>query len=310
MASLGKLTNAFLQASQETTITLANLNFNFALIKYDAPEEYKGLGESLSTRRKIAAEDGSIHITARKLTSLFRSIIPSVPNLIKAYGIRASEIAALPFLNPQGSARQGIFADHVGADGTSIWASATSGKDAVTIHLLACMLARIWKREQAIPIWMEFVEQRKALLQTSIAEADGQFQVDDLAATRIELSRSELDEWDSSARAWLQTADAGQKLPQTQLRLIVDNISLPVSTSRNIYTAITDAWTSAMRTLESLIKGAPQRIDNGAVLLGLSAWHLYPDILLAGTNQLVTQSDPLVSSGGVITVGLRNKNED
>lgn len=102
----------------------------------------------------------------------------------------------------------------------------------------------------------------------------------------------------------------GQKLRQTQLRLIVDNISLPVSTSRNIYTAISDAWTSAMQTLESLINGAPQRIDNGAVLLGLSAWHLYPDILLAGTNQLITQSDPLISSGGIITVGLRNKHED
>ncbi|KAI0147171.1 hypothetical protein GGR57DRAFT_493955 [Xylariaceae sp. FL1272] len=310
MASLGKLTTAFLQASQETTLTLANLNFNFALIKYDAPEEYRTLGESLSTRRKIAAEDGSIHIAARKLAALFQSIIPHVPNLIQAYGVRASEIAALSDLNPRGNARQGMFADHVGADGTSIWASATSGKDAVTMHLLACMLARIWQREQAVAIWTELVEQRKAFLHTTVAENGEPFQLSDLAASRIELSRSELDEWDSSARAWLETADAGQKLRQTQLRLIVDNISLPVSTSNSIYSAITEAWAGAMQALESLIQGAPQRINNGAVLLGLSAWHLYPNMLLAGTNQHITQSDPLVNPGGIITVGLQNTAEN
>ncbi|KAI5456012.1 hypothetical protein BGZ63DRAFT_397289 [Mariannaea sp. PMI_226] len=120
MASLGKLTNAFMQVSQETTLTLANLNFDFALIKYDAPEEYRGLGNSLSTYRKTSAEDGSLHIAARKLTALFQSVIPPVPNLIQAYGTRASEIAASPELNPQGNARHGIFADHIGADGTSI----------------------------------------------------------------------------------------------------------------------------------------------------------------------------------------------
>lgn len=311
MASLGKLTNAFMQASQETTFTLANLNFNFALIKYDAPEEYRGLGESLSTRRKVAAEDGAIHMAARKLTALFQSVIPPVPGLIQAYGVRSSEIAALSDLNPQAaSARQGVFAEHVGADGTSIWASATSGKDAVTLHLLACMLARIWTRELAIPIWTELVEQRKAILHTSMTQIDGPLQVSDLAASRIELSRRELDEWDSSARAWLQTADAGQKLRQTQFRLIIDNITMPVSTSKNVYSSIMDAWTSAMQTLESLIGGAPQRIDNGATLLGLSAWHLYPNILLAGTNRHVNQSDPLVSPGGIITVGLQNRTGD
>lgn len=65
-----------------------------------------------------------------------------------------------------------------------------------------------------------------------------------------------------------------------------------------------------MKGLDSLIQGAPQRIDNGAVLLGLLAWHLYPDILLADTNQYVKQSDPLISSGGVITIGLKNRDDD
>ncbi|KAL7945338.1 hypothetical protein V8C42DRAFT_322840 [Trichoderma barbatum] len=310
MASLSKLTNAFLSASQETTFTLANLNFNFALIKYDAPEEYRALGESLSSHRRKAAEDGAIHIAARKLTALFQSVIPPVPKLIQAYGLRVSEIAKLPTVNPKGTLKQGIFADHVGADGTSIWASATSGSEAVTMHLLACMLARIWKREEAIAIWTEFVQQRKMYLQSAITECDGPMKISDLAASHIELTRTELDEWDASARSWLQTADEGQRLRQTQLRLIIDNISMPVWTGGNIYSAILEAWTSAMETMENLIKGAPHHISNGAILLGLSAWHLYPDMFFAGTNQYINQSDPLVNPGGLMSIGLTNKVDD
>ncbi|PON23268.1 hypothetical protein TGAM01_v207795 [Trichoderma gamsii] len=310
MASLSNLTTAFMKASHETTLTLANLNFNFALIKYDAPEEYHALGESLSSHRRKAAEDGAIHVAARKLTALFQSVIPPVPKLIHAYGLRVSEIAKLPTVNPKGTPKQGLFADHVGADGTSIWASATSGSEAVTMHLLACMLARIWKREEAIAIWTEFVQQRKLHLQSGITECDGPLKISDLAASHIELTRTELDEWDASARSWLQTADEGQKLRQTQLRLIIDNISLPVWSGGNIYSAILEAWINALETMESLIKGAPHHISNGAILLALSAWHLYPDMFFAGTNQHISQSDPLVSQGGLISIGLTNKTED
>ena len=110
--------------------------------------------------------------------------------------------------------------------------------------------------------------------------------------------------------AWLQSADEAKKREHTQFRLLVDNLSLPVSTSATVYAAIMEAWIKAMKALDSLIQGAPQRIDNGAVLLGLLAWHLYPDILLADTNQYVKQSDPLISSGGVITIGLKNRHDD
>lgn len=200
MASLGKLTGAFLQASQETTVAFANLNFDFALIKYDAPAEYRGLGEALSSRRKAVAEDGTLHITARKLSALFQSAVPECPNLIRAYGLRASEMSKRPDVNPRGTAAQGIFADHVGADGTSIWAAATSGKEAVTMHLLACMLARIWRREEAVSIWSELAQERKMHLQATVGSSDASFKMSDLAASRIELTRSQLDEWDSSAR--------------------------------------------------------------------------------------------------------------
>lgn len=62
--------------------------------------------------------------------------------------------------------------------------------------------------------------------------------------------------------------------------------------------------------MESLIKGAPHHISNGAILLALSAWHLYPDMFFAGTNQHISQSDPLVSQGGLMSIGLTNKTED
>lgn len=114
----------------------------------------------------------------------------------------------------------------------------------------------------------------------------------------------------TSFRSWLQTADEGQRLRQTQLRLIIDNISLPVWTGGNVYSAILEAWTSALETMENLIKGAPHRISNGAILLALSAWHLYPDMVFAGTNQHIKQSDPLISTGGLMTIGLTNKTEE
>jgi len=198
MASFGNLTNAFLRASQETTIALANLNFDFSIIKFDAPKEYQGLGDSLSRRRKVAAEDGAIHITARKLGALFSGVTPDVPNLIRAYGLRASEVAKLPAVNPKATSGMNIFADHLGVDGTSIWAAATSGNDAVKIHLLACLLARIWRRDEAVSIWYELVEQRKTLLQS--VKSDNSVNLSDLTASRVDISRSQLDEWDASAR--------------------------------------------------------------------------------------------------------------
>ncbi|KAH6653268.1 hypothetical protein BKA67DRAFT_569058 [Truncatella angustata] len=108
-------------------------------------------------------------------------------------------------------------------------------------------------------------------------------------------------------RAWLQTADEAKKVQQTQCRLIFDNLSLPVSMQSKVYDAIIESWTSALKTLERLIQGTPQRIDTGAILLGLSAWHLYPDIILAGTDQYVKQADSLITPGGTVTIGLRSR---
>lgn len=70
-----------------------------------------------------------------------------------------------------------------------------------------------------------------------------------------------------------------------------------------------DVWIAAMNSLECLIQGKPQRLDHGAVLLGLNSWHLYPDIVQPNLNRYIKQNDPLIKAGGVITLGLESKED-
>jgi hypothetical protein len=61
-----------------------------------------------------------------------------------------------------------MFSDWVGVDGTSIWAAATSGLSAISVHLLACMIARMFTGSESTSIWHELVEKRKDQLLKSI----------------------------------------------------------------------------------------------------------------------------------------------
>lgn len=133
---IGRFTAALASAVNENTITAAQINFDFSLLKFEAPLEYQPFGDALTKRRRKDAEDGDQHVTARKLAALFKSTIPSTPELLKAYGRRVSEVSAMEAYNPRGTERDGGFAQHVGADGTSIWAAATSGQEALALHLL------------------------------------------------------------------------------------------------------------------------------------------------------------------------------
>lgn len=195
MTSFGRLTASLLNLSQENTIALANLNFNLSLFKCDAPLEYHALGESLSKSRRTAAEDGHLNDVARKLGALFESEIPDVPDLIRAYGHRASEIATNTDVNPKGTAKDGAFADYVGADGTTIWATATSGGNVVTMHLLACMIANLWKRDEAVALWRELIKQRTKLLRERAGAG-----LYEAMLSRITIESNQLADWDASAR--------------------------------------------------------------------------------------------------------------
>lgn len=64
-------------------------------------------------------------------------------------------------------------------------------------------------------------------------------------------------------------------------------------------------WVKAMEVINQLISGVGQTIQSGEVLLGLAAWHIYPDMLILGrTTTNVIQKDPLVLLGGNATIGL------
>lgn len=261
MSSIQKFTASLLSGSPEATAALANLKFDFSLFKVEAPIEFKPLGRELSEQRRIAAEDGTPHITARKLGALFQRLLPSTPNLVRCYGRRASNIASSPLANPKGTNADGIFADQIGIDGTSIWAAATSGAESIAVHLLACMLARLWSGAEATSIWAELVAERKKELMKP--DQGNLFHMSSLTTAQINLTRDQLAEWDASARAWLRNADEAQRFRQKQLMLIINNINIPVNRWMDVYPSVLSAWTSAMETTEKLISGMPQSVQDG-----------------------------------------------
>ncbi|KAK8106960.1 uncharacterized protein PG998_008973 [Apiospora kogelbergensis] len=309
--ALQQLSASLLTAKQETNVGLATINLDFSLVQVQPPKEFMGIRNEISPLRRASAEEGQPHVTARKLGALFQQWLPRTPNLIRAYGTRACEIAGTPKVNPKGSRADGLLAEHVGIDGTSVWAAATSGPDAIAIHLLACMLARIWSSAEATAIWAELVADRKSEL-AAVDETDPLCHLSRQLA-KVTISRDQLKEWDSSAQNWIAAADEAMKVKQTQLRLIVNNVSLPVNNHPKLFQNVLQTWKSAMVAVDNLILGMPQSVENASVLLGICSWHLYPDMLaLHQSPTPVAQHDPLVSPAGILTIGLQmqhaNKN--
>ncbi|KAL9093936.1 MAG: hypothetical protein Q9165_003859 [Trypethelium subeluteriae] len=305
--AFNKLQASLAAATNEVTVAAANINFDFTLVKCEAPKEYEELGNALSPKRKEQAEQGTTHITARRLGALFESVCPPTPNLIKAYGNRASQIAETAketSVEPSDS----IFAAHAGVDGTSIWAAATSS--ALHVQLLACMLARVWSAAEATSIWFELVQERRKNIEIRYTNGEA-FQFSTIsAAAQSEISRSSLAEWDSSARSWLRTADRTKTKEQQQLMLIIANVNIPINQDMAILSSVTAAWRSALTTMENLVSGMPQAVNSGPALLALRSWHLYPDFLLVGRDDAeVRFRDPLIRSGGMLTVGLARRED-
>lgn len=307
--SVGRIQNSLATASQEYTLALASFNFDFSLFKVTPPPEFEDVGAALTKRRRASAENGPAHKLARKLGHLFESMIPATPNLIKAYGLRASKISNYASSNSKAPQFQGPFKDFAGIDGTTIWAAATSGSSAVAVHLLACMLARVWSPSEATSIWEELVAGRKKEL--SWDQDSDMFTLKDVVAAELSISKDELSEWDASARSWLRTADDVDltRKRQKQLMLILGDIYLPVNHRLEVYSSVTQAWQTALTTMNSIVAGEPYSIQAGAVLVSLSAWHLYPDIIVLGKrNQEIKQGDELIPPGGVLTIGLKGIN--
>ncbi|PGH15647.1 hypothetical protein AJ79_02240 [Helicocarpus griseus UAMH5409] len=302
--SVGRLQASLAAPTNEVVVAASNINFDFTLVKYEAPKEYQPLGQILSERRKHEAEHGSSHVTARRLGALFEGVCPSTPNLVKAYGERVSEISKSATDKASNQYSRSIFAAYTGVDATSIWAAATSSKAALHVHLLACMLARFWEPPEAISIWVELAKERRNENATKVESGDCFPFSLAAAAVQGDIPRAQLAEWDSSARAWVLTADDVKIRQQTQLQLVLKSISIPMTQVTSMYSSVIYVWTSALKAMENLISGMPQAIEEGATILGLSSWHLYPDMAVFGArNVSIRMGDSLIAEGGVLSLG-------
>jgi hypothetical protein len=144
------------------------------------------------------------------------------------------------------------------------------------------MLARIFTGLEAAALWVELVEKRKEQMRESREQAMYASEcAHTFAASRQPFSREELGKWDSSARAWLQCGDQAKMLQHDQLKVILNNLtSLPVNDEPSVYESVVKAWTSALRAMGCLVRGSPQRVQDGSTLLVMSSRHLYPDMTI------------------------------
>ncbi|KAK4448938.1 hypothetical protein QBC34DRAFT_449178 [Podospora aff. communis PSN243] len=296
---IGRLQAALASATNEVT--------------YEAPKEFHPVGQLLSNRRKRDAEDGKSHTTARRLAALFAGVCPKTPALIKAYGKRASDIATQATKKISPSHFNSIFSQYTGVDATSMWAAATSSQDAeggaIHVHLLACMLASVWEPPEAISIWAEIVEQRRLEIALEVDRGGSVPFATAVAANQAEIPRQQLAEWDASARAWLEVANSVKEKEQKKLGLILPNIETSMGPLPNTYPNVKSAWAKAVATMGNLVSGIPQEVSDGPAIIGLSAWHLYPDMHVFGRRNVeIHMKDDLIPPGGILTLGCSPSN--
>jgi hypothetical protein len=155
------------------------------------------------------------------------------------------------------------------------------------------------------------VTERKKQLNTS---ANSEFiLIEDLVVAQLSVTKEQLLNWDASAQAWLRAADGAQitEKRQRQLMLILNNIDLPVNNRQQVYSSVIEAWKTALEAVDKVIGGAAYSVRDGAVLVALSAWHLYPGIVVLGKhNQEIQQHGDLIETGGVITIGLTENDSE
>jgi hypothetical protein len=89
--------------------------------------------------------------------------------------------------------------------------------------------------------------------------------------------------------------------------LIIDNLGLKLSSKPQVYDGVLSAWVKAMKAVESILCGMAQTVHSPEVLIGLSSWHLYPDMhVFVQREEFIEQHDGLIPKAAPITLGLRN----
>ena len=81
-------------------------------------------------------------------------------------------------------------------------------------------------------------------------------------------------------RAWLRAVDCvfSKLKRQKQLMLILGNLILVVISRSQVFDRVSKAWRAALTALDKLVGWEAHSVDDGAVLMALSAWHVYPDM--------------------------------
>ena len=93
---------------------------------------------------------------------------------------------------------------------------------------------------------------------------------------------------------------------------VAKKVNLPIGSRKQVYSGVTEAWKTALETVDKIIDGIPYSVvRDGVVLAALSAWHLYPDIVVLGSpNEEVLQHDDLIAPGGIVTIGLTGNDSE
>lgn len=127
-----------------------------------------------------------------------------------------------------------------------------------------------------------------------------------LVSTLQNISREDLRLWDASARSWLQSADQGMPWQLKQFELTTRDFRVPSGGGSTTFQKVVSAWKNAMTCIETLLENKPQEISDAAVLYAISAWHLFPKLLVLRGNTLVDFHDKLFEGKGVGTSRLES----
>lgn len=92
--------------------------------------------------------------------------------------------------------------------------------------------------------------------------------------------------------------------PGFRVRIELRNAS--INNETGVYESFMKAWKVALQAMNNLINGIPQQVQDGAALLGISSWHLCPDMVVLGGKAVgIRQSDDLFSNTAILTLGLQ-----
>lgn len=126
-------------------------------------------------------------------------------------------------------------------------------------------------------------------------------------AAKQQFTRDELATWDNGAGAWLQPANVVMRRQRERAPGYTDTASTIVNPIDDVYFSVARAWEDVVNSVDSLVRGVPcaAKVRNGAVLLAMDSWHLYPDLcVLSRGPDVLFQHDDLIIDSGILSIDL------